>query len=181
MASLAIEKIGCAINGRNRVLTPQGLFQLKLGVLLDIRRKYKLSVQLDRGEIIAAILLSCFKKSEKSTYSLLRKNDVMLSRTARWRLKEALRSCEEEAPSKSSIPKKERGSLEDVALAGQREEGPRLDLFALLPPECLVHLLSFMPTEEVLFLLTLMLASSHGTADLLRRCNLSRSSVRCPR
>ncbi len=116
------------------MMGPEQMFAYKAGTLVLIRQRLGLSDELTtRAEIICAILLHSFEMSEEAAFALLRKQRLFLSAPAVVKVKEALAGMEEE---ESQQPFVDEASQPD-------------SLLVLLPPECLAHIVSFLPTEEV--------------------------------
>jgi hypothetical protein len=137
MTTKDVTKIGCQTSHSKRkrgMMWPEQMFAYKAGTLVLIRQRLGLSDELTtRAEIIFGILLHSFEMSEEAAFALLRKQRLFLSAPAVVKVKEALAGMEEEE------------SQEPIADEASQPDS----LLVLLPPECLAHIVSFLPTEEV--------------------------------
>jgi len=110
-----------------------------------------------RAEVIAAILFYSFKKSEKKTVAILSRHNLVLSLAGRAKLKEALplphhaKHCDDGKKPSKQVTKK--GQAQPAQSTVLLKEGQPPGRFSLLPLECFMHILSFLPTKEILALL----------------------------
>jgi len=173
LPAMSGRKIGCFVRGRRRELTPEALFSLKRSCLVEVRKMLGLSALFDtRAEVIAAILFYSFKKSEKKTVAILSRHNLVLSLAGRAKLKEALplphhaKHCDDGKKPSKQVTKK--GQAQPAQSTVLLKEGQPPGRFSLLPLECFMHILSFLPTKEVIIILLLLPTESNTTDSLLR-------------